>query len=537
MNSRHLWLLGAALVFIYLLKLGGSPLTERSEARYVGVAWEMLQSGDYLTPRYNGIKHLHKPPLFYWVTALGMRTLGTGEAAARFPTALAALGCLALTFAFCEQKAVAPGQGGVAILCLGASPFFWEMGRIAVTDMLVAMLTSLSLYTAWRVLDRGPSSSLLITFWSSLGLNFLCKGPVGPLIVALTVLPYSALRGGRLRNFRPLPGLFLASVIGLPWYLWVVSTNPGLLQYFVKFQTVDRVLSTVHQREGPFWYYLPVWLGGFLPWTPWMLAAIRKAASSARRAQNSPCDPDLFCLLWMGLPTLFFSCMGSKLPPYILPLFPPASVLIARYFPSFSRTVLAAPLAVIALASAACGAALALRPPMLAPYTHEIGFAAIWTASITIWGIWVWLRPESDTLVSTASVGMFGLLILASSAFTRLDHLSARNIARAINQTATGPHEVAMLHGYLFGLPYYLGQFVVHVEYERETQFEDSEAFRSRILPNLPAYLIKFHNEARERFLIVRTPELGNIPSFGGESLIYQDEDFSVLHHPARPLR
>ena len=128
------FILTCSIIAVFFIGLGSCPLTEQSEARYGEVAWEMFRTGDYLTPRYNGINHFHKPPLFYWCIAAAMKVLGNSEFSTRIPTTLAALFVLLLTarlavHGFKESKTTA----FMSVCFLGTSPFFWEMGRVAVT--------------------------------------------------------------------------------------------------------------------------------------------------------------------------------------------------------------------------------------------------------------------------------------------------------------------------------------------------------------------------------------------------------------------
>lgn len=516
----------------FLVRLGSFPLTERSEARYAGVAWEMVVSGDYRTPRYNGIKHFHKPPLFYWLTAASMRWFGPQEEAARLPCALAALATIALTAWLAARPSMGCPHPWLAAASLATAPFFWEMGRIAVTDMLVTLWVLTSLASAWQVLHHGFSFPRGMVFWAGIGLNFLTKGPVGPLIVALVLVPFMLRGGASWRAFRPLPGLLLAALIGLPWYLLVAAENPGLIAYFLKFQTSDRVFTTVHQRGGPFWFYLPVLLGGFLPWTAWLVGAFRTAWRNARLPVASGSNPDRFLLLWVLAPLLFFSAIGSKLPPYVLPLFPGLAILTVRHLPwkrggrLLSPALVMALAALLALAQSSCGlVARAL------PYTTELRWAGVWLLACMALTALVARRGEPGAIVAGLLAGMFGLLFVGAQAFTKLSHRSAQSLALAIRSQTDGPFEVAMVRRYLFGLPFYLGQNVVHVEHERETQFETNPDVRARIYSSLASYLPVFRRGDMDRFLIISVVEAPQFQGLLNEPVVASDGNHLVYRH------
>ncbi len=523
-----------AIAAVFLLGIDNYPLTERSEARYAGVAWEMLQSHDYLTPRFNGIKHFHKPPLFYWTMVAGMSILGPTEMAARLPTTLAAFGVLIVVWWMASKGAFAPKKAWMAVACLATAPFFWEMGRIAVTDMIVTFLVTTALAASWMLLSQRMSWPAWTVFWVSLGLNFLAKGPVGPLIVGLVVVPYCFATRTNWRNLRPLIGLLAAALVGLPWYLWILRDNPGLLSYLFKFQTVDRVFTTVHHRGGPVWFYLPILFGGFLPWSLWLLGPLRSSFSKVRN-RTTPTNPDLFLLLWILAPVLFFSAIGSKLPPYVLPVFPAMALLVARGFEQQTSRTRLWPMLVFTVVGIFCLVQVAYDAVPLLLTFHE---NLVWT------GAWLLLGGLASAVVACKTRGtpllvvyvtiMLGLQGLAGVAFAKLAYLSAKPMASKIQDTASGPYEVAMYRRYLFGLPYYLKQRVVHVEYPRETQFETDTAYQEVMVPHLAAYLQNFRKNDEDHFLIVSHYEWPQVEGYFTEPVIFTDRRYRVLYHRAK---
>jgi 4-amino-4-deoxy-L-arabinose transferase-like glycosyltransferase len=467
-----------------------------------------------------------------------MKVLGDSEGAARLPCALAALATLGLVVWLARRREFACPRPWLAASMLALCPFFWEMGRIAVTDMVVTALVACSLAAAWSILNDGPNWRSLVAFWGGLGLNFLNKGPVGPLIVAMVVVPYIWRTRSAWRRFALLPGLLLAGLIAMPWYLWVVDHNPGLLGYFLKFQTVDRVFTEVHHRGGPLWFYLPVLIGGFLPWTCWLPEAAAKGWARLRQAQPGEADPDLFLLLWMVPPTIFFSLIGSKLPPYVLPLFPAMALLVARHFGRLSWRSLGAPLPVLAGAAAFAGwQAHWSKLSRLALFDAELGWTAWLLLIALLAAAAALLRRRPSALLVILHATMLGIIAIAISGFPKLAHLSVEPMTGAMRRRAHGPFEVAMAYSYLFGLPYYLRQDIVHVAYQRETQFESDPGYKSRIFSDLNTYLPTFRKGDRDRFLIMpaaAVPQLGGLLS---EPVIYRDDRYVVLQHPLEKAR
>lgn len=545
MSRVRSWCLALALAVAYLAGLGSYALTERSEARYVGVSYEMLQSSDYLTPRYNGIKHFHKPPLFYWANAASMGILGQNEAAARLPCALSALATLALVAWWAKQPQAGCPRPWLAPAVLGTAPFFWQMGRVAITDMPLTLLVTGALAAAWQILSCGPTTKRLLLFWLSLGLGFLDKGPVAPLLVALVLLPLVVWGKARWRSLIHVPGIALAALISLPWYLWAVAANPGLLDYFLRYQTLDRLVTTVHQRPGPPWFYLPVLLAGFLPWSPWLLLALARAARAAKAARTTnathpaqaPPEPsfDLFLVSWLVVPTAFFSCIGSKLPPYVLPMFPAMALLVARHLgrPTFRQML--APLAVLLVIATACaGQARDHWFPRLDLFGHELCSAALWLSLLLVASALLHLQLEPVDLVAVPVVGMLGLVAIALPALPKLDRNTCRPLVETIQARASGPYRVAMHGGYLFGLPYYLGSPITHVDYPRETRFETDPTSKDLMIPSLPDYFSQLSQSKKDEFFIVPLPMLTAISRRLDAPVIYRDDRWGVVHQRAR---
>ena len=316
LRSAISWLLPSVAI---LGSCGWLGLVEPTEARYAEIAREMLASGNWLTPHLNGIPHFAKPPLAYWAAASGMALLGANEWGARLGVALAAAFVLWCTARMARQVGNALGPAFLASTVL-----FFALSHQLSTDMFLAAAVA-GFYAA--IFDPRSRGSL----WPfvALGVGFMAKGPV---LFVLTVAPVllaswwarDASPARALANWR---GWLLFAVIGLPWYLIVLSRTPGLLTYFLHHQLWERYTTTVHQRGGPVYYFLVVILVGALPWTLPALRAWRQAAREAGRRSIT----DSLLASWVVVPMVFFSFSGSKLPAYVLPLFPALAVLASSW--------------------------------------------------------------------------------------------------------------------------------------------------------------------------------------------------------------
>ncbi|MGE0492627.1 MAG: ArnT family glycosyltransferase [Vulcanimicrobiota bacterium] len=452
----RLLLLGA-LCLLYLLAPLGQGLFEDSEARYVEASWEMAQSGDWVTPRVNHIKHFHKPPLTYWLTAASLKLLGKSEAAARLPQILTALAIVGLTLRLAQalELGLLPG------LILATSLEFWLVARLVYTDMFLTGCITWALVAAYMVVvAEREHPGWWLSFWVANGLAILIKGPVGPLLVALGLLGLTRrdLKFGRLR---PVAGLAVMLAVAVPWFVVVCQRNPELWNYFLVFQTVDRVATTVHGRAGPPWFYLPVLLVGFFPWAAALAVALVRAWRTGEVA-------DRFLLAWFALPVLMFSCIGSKLPPYILPTFPAGALLVARYWDRSLARLTGLSLAFLGIAATIF---LALAPP-----PDVVGVLGLLLPAVAAWalsGLVVSLKPTEEVSLPAITAGMVVSLFLIAVSVGRLDEqYTARAVARVVESKTID--EVAFYGNFLYSLPYYLDRRIVHISYPRETQFETS---------------------------------------------------------------
>jgi 4-amino-4-deoxy-L-arabinose transferase-like glycosyltransferase len=325
LSARSAAMLTGLVLALLLLRLGDAPLLGPDEPRYSRVAIEMSRSGDLVTPTLQGEPWLEKPALYYWLAAAGFAVLGETETAARLPSVAATLVLTGFTAIFAARLFGGP-SGFHAGLVAGSSLLGFAYGRAAAMDMLLAasVTGSISLF-GLRLL--GIAGRLAVpAAWALAGVAVLAKGPLGLLLPLLVVGAFVALtRDGRaarelLRPWGPLAFLVVAG----PWYAAVFAAQGWhFVEVFLLNHNLQRFTSTIHNHPGPFWYYLPVLLAGVFPWSGILLPALLTARPRRERA-------DLFLLVWLGLPLLFFSAAGSKLPGYILPCLPPLAILAGR---------------------------------------------------------------------------------------------------------------------------------------------------------------------------------------------------------------
>jgi 4-amino-4-deoxy-L-arabinose transferase-like glycosyltransferase len=340
------------------------PLTAPDEGRYVGVAYEMLRSGNWLVPRLDGLPFFHKPPLFYWIAAAAMSVLGPSEWAGRLPSLLGATLAAAGLWLFLRRRADA-AHAGLATVVLLTMPFFYVGAQFANLDMLVAGCISATVLLAadaalskeggarWR-----PALAGAFLFAAA---GVLAKGLIG------FVLPGAVFVAWCLATHRPRalrlmawpPGWALFAALAAPWFVAMQWRYPAFFDYFVVTQQFRRFAASGFNNEHPFWFYLPVIAGLTLPWFGWPVG-FALARWKAREVRPQPTDIDWLMGLWCLCIVVFFSLPRSKLIGYVLPALPPLAYFVARSALAMVRGR-AGPLRWSAgLAVLACGASLAL---------------------------------------------------------------------------------------------------------------------------------------------------------------------------------
>jgi 4-amino-4-deoxy-L-arabinose transferase-like glycosyltransferase len=300
------------------------------EGRYVGVAWEMMRSGDWLTPTLNGLPFFHKPPLTYWADLLGLQLFGTTPFAARLGPALGAwLMGAALWLALRRRQGAR--EAGIALVVLATNPFWFLGGQYVNHDMLVAGTLTLAVLCLARALESGaPVLNWLLAGWAACALAVLAKGLIGIVLPALVIGPWLLLQGrwrDMLRLLHPL-GLGVFVAIALPWFMLMQHRYPGFFDYFIVEQHFRRYAATGFNNAQPFWFFFAVLPLLTLPWSAWAPAALRQAW---QQRTGSPVDRQwLGLLVWWALAILlFFSLPRSKIVGYILPALAPWCALLA----------------------------------------------------------------------------------------------------------------------------------------------------------------------------------------------------------------
>ena len=332
-TTQTLWRLALAVAVAYLLALLlPIPLFDPDEGLHAAMAREMVEGGDWITPRLLGVPFLDKPVLYFWALATSVAAFGANEFAIRLPgVGFGVAGILAT--AWLGTQLAGRRAGFISGLVHATMLLPLAVSAVAVHDIALVPFTTLTMLALWRASRAGAARSAML--WGAaagltLGAAILTKALSG---VAAVGLPFAVWMLWDRRVRLPLLAAGIACVVvgalvALPWYLAMERANAGYLHYyFVERHLLGYTTSTQLHGQRWWWYYLPVVAAGAMPWTGFVWVAAR----DLRRGVVAAADISAQRLLWTWLVVgmIFFSSAGSKLATYVLPLFPAIALLVA----------------------------------------------------------------------------------------------------------------------------------------------------------------------------------------------------------------
>lgn len=334
-TSDIVFLLLGCTIF-YALWLGSYALFTPDEGRYSEIAREMVTTGDYITPRLNGVAFLDKPIFYYWLQAFAIKTFGLKEWALRLWPML--FGIFGAVITYICTRILANRQSGIfAAIILATCPLYYGAAHYANLDLEVAVLIATTLFLAGVALHTQTAamrSTLFVLAYLFASLAFLTKGLIGVvfpiLVVGLWILLTNQWR--IIPKMKILTGLVIFVLINLPWYYYAQKANPQFLHFFFITQQVSRFLTQgAYNNQSAPWFYLPIIFIGVFPWTLFIFQAIGNGVKTWWQNKTAN-TAELYFLIWLTVVFLFFSIPKSKTIGYIIPCIPPIAALVGIYF-------------------------------------------------------------------------------------------------------------------------------------------------------------------------------------------------------------
>ena len=330
-RNYALLLLAVAFIAVWFGNLEYRKLTRPDEGRYAEIAREMAVTGDWITPRLNGIKYFEKPPLQYWATGAAYRLFGEHQWTARLWPAMTGLGAVLLVF-FAGRRLFGPAAGLCSALVLAGSVGHVTIGHLNNLDMGLTFFMTATLLAFLLAQHAAPSTAKrrnwILVAWACAALAVLSKGLIGIVLPGAVLAVYVVVQRdfGLLRSLQWGGGVALFLIIAAPWFVLVQHANPEFARFFFIHEHFQRFLTEIHHHVRPWWYFLPVLAAGMLPWLTLLPQAVIRGWRSHQ--STGAFQPARFLLIWAVVIFAFFSASGSKLPSYILPLVPALALLV-----------------------------------------------------------------------------------------------------------------------------------------------------------------------------------------------------------------
>jgi 4-amino-4-deoxy-L-arabinose transferase-like glycosyltransferase len=530
-------MLALVLALLALSELGTRRLADPDEGRYSEISREMAQSNDFVTPRLNGLKYFEKPPLQYWATAIAFKLLGESEFSARLYTFLCALGCI-LLIGYTGSRLYGAETGIYAVLALLGSWYFTAFTQIVTLDMGLTLWMTVGVcgFLLAQSADNASSRRCwMLMAWAGMAFAVLSKGLIGIVFPSAAIFFYWVIQ----RDWRLLAklewfyGLLLFLVITVPWFAMVSLQNPEFPRFFFIHEHFERFLSNTHRREGPWWTFIAITVLGFMPWglaiCPAIINSWRNIGLRIGKPDGSTFLPLRFVLIFSAFILFFFSISSSKLPGYILPIFPVLAFVIGAYLKE-ADTRLLGWLSLPTLALALAGAFAAWKT-YSAMGNLIIAGLLVWASAVLI-AFWMFRQHKRWLGILTMSIAT---CILTGFAARGFDDIAPKKlsyaVAAAIKQHLTPETRLYAIKIYDQSLPFYLKRTLTLVDYVDEFQMGQNAEPAKHIaaLKDLPAAW----SMAGPAIAIIQPDALNDLKSLGiNFEIIYQDARRIAIRKP-----
>lgn len=483
LTTKQLWWLLISIAVIWFANLEYRTLIKPDEGRYAEIPREMVASGDWVTPRLNDLKYFEKPPLQYWATATAYTVFGEHQWTSRLWAALTGFAGLFLVW-FAGLRLFGREAAGYAALLLCSSLLYALMAHINTLDMGVTFFITLGIFAlllAQTETNVVRQRNWMLAAWAGMALAVLSKGLMGIILPGTAVFLYCLVQRDFtvLKRMHWLSGMAVFLLITGPWFYLVMQANPEFFDRFFIYEHYTRFTTKDLGRYQPWYYFVPILLAGALPWTVLMFDSLRTVFFG--KGVGKSFDPARFLLIWAIFIYVFFSISGSKLPSYLLPMFPALALLMGRRISEIRERVLfwqIAPVVPVALVFLALGMSVgkfADTPNQIELYPHYSAWL-VTAALILLVGLlggmallWRGKKLPAVLLISVAT--LLAAQIGVSGYNTVARERSAKHIAEAIHAEVKPDIPFYSVGTYEQTLPFYLKRTFTLVQYQDEMGF------------------------------------------------------------------
>ncbi len=576
-SNKQWWYLIIAVAVIWFSNLEYRTLIKPDEGRYAEIPREMVTSGDWTTPRLNDIKYFEKPPLQYWATATAYEVFGEHQWTSRLWAGLTGFAGIFLVW-FAGLRLFGREAAAYSAMILGSSLLYVLIGHVNTLDMGVTFFISLGIFAL--LIAQGESETRrqrnwMLLAWSGMALAVLSKGLMGLILPGTAIFIYCIAQRdfSVLKRMHWLSGLAVFFLISAPWFYFVMKANPEFFDKFFIYEHYTRFTTKQHGRYQPWYYFIPILLSGMLPWTLLMLDTLWRtwrdsklsvcpepfvfaqdklsaAKSKGELVESLSClstgsgrtegifNPARFLLIWAVFIYVFFTLSGSKLPSYLLPMFPALALLMGKRIAEMSAQTLLKQIAPVMLFVVFLFA-LALNVDKLADtplqkelyphYTSWLVVSSLVLLAGLLGGMLLLRREQKMLAVVTlafssllfAQIGLSGYNVLASER-------SAKHIAAAIAPQIKSGVPFYSVRDYEQTLPFYLKRTFTLVQYQDEMGFGLGQE-PQRWIPTIEEFAQVWAKQT-EAYAIVHVHDYPRLKELGlSMQIIFEDSQNIVV--------
>ena len=482
-----------ALTLVAAPLIASAPLFDPDEGLHAAIAQEMVQRGDYVTPTFRGEPFLDKPILFFWTEAASLRVFGHNEAAVRIPPLLFGLFGMVMV-ALLGRTLAGESAGLIAGIVYGTMLLPLGVSEVAVHDIgLVAFLCIAALCLA-RVADLPPASGIVAATFPGLAVrgepvashrrNIVVNGVIAGVALGLSILTkglvgivFAGIFGACLVVRRPATfvrvaltltlAVLMACLVAAPWYVAMEYAHPGYLHYYFVERHLQGYLTATQRHGGrPLWYYLPIVVGGALPWTAYLAGAALGVRSSAAAALGAGTSLRRVLWGWFAIGLVFLSIGESKLVTYALPLFPALALIVGDYVSTAGTPRAPVGGLPFRVAFATHVLTLALLPALglilIQSKFHHVEVSA-WIAVgvVGVLTLGAGRRAAQSTSTDSLMTGIVGMTVLSVIGMMIVAPraaawMTSRDLAASLNRDATLPPHVSIVDERVGSVIFYL---------------------------------------------------------------------------------
>ena len=492
------------LIFAFIILnigLGSWGLSESSEARYAEISREMLLSEDYVNPSLLGIYHYHKPPITYWITALGYKIFGINELGARFFLQIAIVIQLLTVYNIAQLLFDQKKVSLLASFVYFSFPIVLISSRNLTTDAYLTTFIMVAIYFWLARIKAIYGIWALYGFYICLALAILTKGPVALLFVLTVIIVNRWVFKKKIKtSTHGIVGLLLFFGLSTSWYIFLWTKNPTFEDFFLHRQVADRMFSNAFNRGKPFYFFI-VLLPALL--FPWVLLPLKNIPGKVKYFFGKN-DGTSVLIISVVILILLFSLFKTKLILYILPLFWMVAIVIAK------KLVLASPTTLKILNISYAILCLFVLVSILSFYFFDMPYLSIsleevltTSGLVALWFI-IYFKMEKTRPLTTGILAVgFSTVLLISSMFIMRNNPgkinSIKRVLSFVEKVDPSSKKSVLIYNYLLSsAPFYLNDNIVtinagHDTSDRDVQFQTNEDWKK--------YLINWSEESQRPYL------------------------------------